>query len=96
MTIFSKIHNTSSDPSMWMFGELLPPFGFVSFAGVVVLGILSYFAFKKLGNDMTVGVRDSTKSHSWTPIKITSKVCICITFLHFQTSCSVGLVLFDL
>lgn len=96
MTIFSKIHNTSSDPSMWMFGELLPPFGFVSFAGVVVLGILSYFAFKKLGNDMTVGVRDSTKSHSWTPIKITAKVCICITFLHFQTSCSVGLVLFDL
>lgn len=81
---------------MWMFGELLPPFGFVSFAGVVVLGILSYCAFKKLGNDMTVGVRDSTKSHSWTPIKITAKVCICITFLNSQTGCFLGLVLFDL
>ncbi|XP_066153489.1 diacylglycerol kinase epsilon isoform X2 [Euwallacea fornicatus] len=62
---------------MWFIGELLPPFGFTTIAGSVLLGILSYYAFKKLGNDEVVGVRDSSKNHSWIPIKVTAKAWYC-------------------
>ncbi|XP_066258337.1 diacylglycerol kinase epsilon [Euwallacea similis] len=75
MTIFSKLHSLNS--KMWFIGELLPPFGFTTFAGTILLGILSYYAFKKLGNEEVVGVRDSSKNHSWIPIKVTAKAWYC-------------------
>lgn len=71
MTVFSKLNK---NPNMWMFDNLFPPFGLTSFISAVVICVLSLYMFKKLGTDGNVPVRDSTKNHSWTPIKITSKV----------------------
>lgn len=73
MTVFSK---PNKNYNMWIFGDVLPPFGLTSFISAMVLCFLGFYVFKKLGTDGNVPVRDSTKNHSWTPIKITSKVSI--------------------
>lgn len=73
MTVFSKLNKK---PDMWIFGDLFPPFGLTSFISAVVICFLGFYMFKKLGTDGNVSVRDSTKNHSWTPVKITSKVRI--------------------
>ncbi|KAG5878011.1 hypothetical protein JTB14_025466 [Gonioctena quinquepunctata] len=38
---------------------------------------MSFYLFKKLSSDSNVPVRDSTKTHNWTSIKITSKAWYC-------------------
>lgn len=70
MHVFSKVNNNFS---MW-FGEELFPYGFSGFAGAIVLCFLSFCFFKRFRVDANVPVRDSTKTHSWIPIKIASKV----------------------
>ncbi|XP_074035969.1 diacylglycerol kinase epsilon isoform X2 [Leptinotarsa decemlineata] len=76
MAVFSK-HRVDVRPRMWIFGELFPPFGFTSFVSAVLVCFLSFFIFKKLSSEGNVPVRDSTKNHNWTPIKITSKAWYC-------------------
>lgn len=71
MTVFSKLNK---NPNMSIFGDIFPPFGLTSLISAVVICFLGFYVFKKLGTDGNVPVRDSTKNHSWTPIKISSKV----------------------
>lgn len=71
---------------MWSFGDIFPPFGVTSFISAVVVCFLGFSMFKRLVTDGNVSIRDSTKNHSWTPIKITLKVSTCSFFacsLHF-------------
>ncbi|KAJ8929806.1 hypothetical protein NQ314_017403 [Rhamnusium bicolor] len=77
MAVFSKLLNKYINPKMWIFGELFPPLGFTSFISAVVICILSFYVFKKLSVDSNVPVRDSTRNHSWTPIKVTAKAWYC-------------------
>lgn len=85
MTVFSKL-NKKSD--MCSIGDLFPPFGLTSFISAVVICFLGFYMFKKLGTDGNVSVRDSSKNHSWTPVKITSKVS-CYFKIIFSTIYSV-------
>lgn len=71
MSVFSKPYKSTN---MWGFDDLFPPFGLTSFISAVVICVLGFYMFKKLGTDGNVPVRDSTKNHSWTPIKLSSKV----------------------
>ncbi|XP_019758983.1 diacylglycerol kinase epsilon isoform X2 [Dendroctonus ponderosae] len=77
MTVFSKTEISNPDRDMWIIGDLFPPFGFTTFAGAVVLCIVSYYLFRKLSSDGKVAVRDYSKNHSWTPIKVTARTWYC-------------------
>ncbi|CAG9812465.1 unnamed protein product [Phaedon cochleariae] len=76
MVVFSKL-SVSSEHKMWILGDLVPPFGFTSFVSALVVCVITFYIFKKLSGDRNVPVRDSSKNHSWTAIKITSKPWYC-------------------
>lgn len=76
MHVFSKVNNSN----MWI-GEDLFPYGFSGFAGAIILCFISLYFFKRFRVDSNVPVRDSSKTHSWIPIKITSKVGMILNVL---------------
>ncbi|KAJ8957439.1 hypothetical protein NQ318_004919 [Aromia moschata] len=77
MAVFSKLLNNYLSQKMWIFADLYPPFGLTGFISAVVMCYVSFYVFKKLSVDSNVPVRDSTRNHSWTSIKITSKAWYC-------------------
>lgn len=94
MSVFSKLNK---NPNMCFFGDIFPPFGLTSFIGAVVICFLGFYIFKKLGVDGNVSVRDSTKNHNWTPIKIYSKVRKLLQlYISLVVSIILGLELFYL
>lgn len=74
MTVFSKILNKHINPKMWIFGDLYPPLGLTGFFGAFIVCCISFYLFKKISAEANVPVRDSTKNHNWTSIKVISKV----------------------
>ncbi|RZC39409.1 diacylglycerol kinase epsilon [Asbolus verrucosus] len=62
---------------MWLVGDLSPPLSVSTVLSAFVICIISFYVFKWLSGEGNVPIRDSTKNHSWTPIKITSKAWYC-------------------
>ncbi|XP_030758615.1 diacylglycerol kinase epsilon isoform X2 [Sitophilus oryzae] len=62
---------------MWIFKDVVPPIGFTTFAGAIVVCVLSFYIFKKLSGEGNIAVQDHSKNHSWIPIKITAKAWYC-------------------
>lgn len=60
----------------WLSDDLLPPFGFTSFFGAVVLCIITFYVFKKLSGDSNIPLRGVRKGHNWNPVKVTAKVIV--------------------
>lgn len=77
---------------MCIFGDLCPPLGLMGFCSVFVVCCLSLYLFKKISAEVNVPVRDSTRNHSWTSIKVTSKVSKCniIPLMLFETNYRLG------
>lgn len=81
MTNFSKllkkdfINVEFTTSIMWTTSALIPPFGvFVPVVSTVIICFVSYYFFKWVSGDITVPIRDATKNHSWTPLRMSSKV----------------------
>lgn len=72
MAVFSKLFH--ANPKMWLMSDLSQPPSVPTVVSTIIICVLSFYFFKWLSGDGNVPVRDSTKNHSWTPIKITSKV----------------------
>ncbi|KAL1489117.1 hypothetical protein ABEB36_014060 [Hypothenemus hampei] len=62
---------------MWILADLVPPVGFFTIAGAIAVCMIGYYVFTKLGSDVNVTVRDFSKTHNWTSIKITAKAWYC-------------------
>jgi hypothetical protein len=73
MAVFSKFFNCLNY-KMWLVGDLTPPLSVPTVLGTFIICVISFYIFKWLSGDGNVPIRDSTKNHSWTPIKIASKV----------------------
>ena len=73
MAVFSKflVH---LNPKMWLVGDLSPPLSVPTVLSTFIICILGFYIFKWLSGDGNVPIRDSSKNHSWIPIKIASKV----------------------
>lgn len=73
MVVLSKCFNIFNR-NMWIIGDLIPPFDLSTFLGALIFCTISIYMLKRFNNDNNVPVRDSTKNHNWTQIKISSKV----------------------
>ncbi|GJQ73668.1 hypothetical protein Trydic_g14006 [Trypoxylus dichotomus] len=63
---------------MWTTSALIPPFGvFVPVVSTVIICFVSYYFFKWINGDVTVHIRDATKNHSWTSLRLSSKAWYC-------------------
>lgn len=76
MSVFSKIEHFFIS-GMWIIEDLLPPFGFATFTSAVVVCCVGIYVFKKFTSDGNDAVRDNSRNHSWTPIKVTAKAWYC-------------------
>lgn len=60
-------------------GTFYPPYGVIlPVASALLMCVCSYYAFKYLNSDTKVPIDDTTKTHSWKQIKLTSKVLLFI------------------
>ncbi|XP_044272407.1 diacylglycerol kinase epsilon isoform X2 [Tribolium madens] len=62
---------------MWLVGDLTPPLSVPTVLSTFIVCIISFYLFKWLSGDGNVPIRDSSKNHSWTPIKITARAWYC-------------------
>ncbi|KRT80304.1 C1 domain containing protein [Oryctes borbonicus] len=63
---------------MWTTSALVPPFGvFVPVVSTVIICFVSYYFFKWVNGDVTVHIRDATRNHSWTSLRLSSKAWYC-------------------
>lgn len=74
MAVFSKFNRLNF--KMWLVGDLSPPLSVPTVISTFIVCVLSFYLFKWLSGDGNVPIRDSSKNHSWTPIKIASKVTV--------------------
>lgn len=84
MAVFSKLVKAPRTifkyftSNMWGIDEAFPPYGgLISALSTLALCIASYYIMKWIGGDVTVPIRDVSKTHNWKDVKITTQVRNC-------------------
>ncbi|XP_019880958.1 diacylglycerol kinase epsilon [Aethina tumida] len=78
MTMYSKFMNSeTNNNTMWLFTDLIPPMNIPIIITGIVMCCVGLFLIKKLSVDSKIPVRDSSKTHNWSTIKLASKPWYC-------------------